>query len=70
MLNKIIFILKLIKQIKKEREEVQQKGAVSLSAYISYFTAGWGYFGVILVLFFFLASQGMMIAADYYLSFW
>jgi ATP-binding cassette subfamily C (CFTR/MRP) protein 2 len=69
-MNEEFMFCKLTKALKKDREEVQQKGAVDFSSYVAYFTAGWGYFGVILVLFFFLASQGMMIAADYYLSFW
>ncbi len=56
--------------IKKEREEVQQKGSVSFKSYVTYFTAGWGYLGVIVVILFFLGSQGMMIAADYWLSEW
>ncbi|RNA03236.1 multidrug resistance-associated 4-like, partial [Brachionus plicatilis] len=56
--------------IKKEREEVQQKGAVGWSAYIAYFTAGFGYLGVIVVIVLFIAAQTMTISADYWLSIW
>ncbi|RNA19404.1 multidrug resistance-associated 4, partial [Brachionus plicatilis] len=56
--------------IKKEREEVQQKGAVGWNSYASYFTAGTGYFGLIGVIFLFLAAQAMTISADYWLSIW
>nr|UOU03341.1 ATP-binding cassette subfamily C4-1-2 [Brachionus rubens] len=56
--------------IKKQREEVQQRGAVGWSSYVAYFTAGAGYFGIISVLILFLAAQGMAIAADYWLSIW
>nr|QUF59454.1 ATP-binding cassette transporter Abcc4-1 [Brachionus angularis] len=56
--------------IKKEREETTQQGAVSLQSYIAYFTAGAGYFGLIIVGFFFIAAQAMTISADYWLSIW
>jgi ATP-binding cassette subfamily C (CFTR/MRP) protein 2 len=56
--------------LKKEREEAQQQGAVSWNSYVTYFTAGWGYFGVVLVVFFFIAGQSMIISADYWLSIW
>lgn len=56
--------------IKKDRQEVQQKGAVGWNAYATYFTAGAGYFGVIVILFFFLAAQALTISADYWLSIW
>ncbi|RNA19405.1 multidrug resistance-associated 4-like, partial [Brachionus plicatilis] len=56
--------------IKKEREEVQQKGAVGWNSYASYFTAGTGYFGLIGVIFLFLTAQAMTISADYWLSIW
>ena len=56
--------------IKKEREEVQQKGAVGWNSYVAYFTAGAGYFGIISIILLFLAAQGMTIAADYWLSIW
>lgn len=59
-----------LKQINKEREEVQQKGAVGWNSYVAYFTAGAGYFGIISVMLLFLAAQGMTIAADYWLSIW
>lgn len=56
--------------IKKEREEIQQKGSVSWNSYIAYFTAGFGYFGLIIVVLLFIAAQTMTISADYWLSIW
>jgi hypothetical protein len=56
--------------MKKEREEAAQMGAVGWNAYVSYFTAGAGYFGALGVFFFFIAAQGMTIAADFWLSNW
>nr|QNH67884.1 ATP-binding cassette transporter subfamily C member 4 X1 [Brachionus rotundiformis] len=56
--------------IKKEREEVQQKGAVGWTSYIAYFTAGAGYLGVAVVILLFIAAQTMTISADYWLSIW
>jgi hypothetical protein len=58
------------KLIKKEREEVQQQGAVGLSSYLAYLTAGWSYVGPLVVLFFFLATQALIVASDYWLSEW
>jgi hypothetical protein len=49
---------------------VQQQGAVSIGAYITYLTAGWSYFGPIIVVFIYLATQGLIIASDYWLSNW
>nr|APD26517.1 ATP-binding cassette transporter subfamily C member 4 X1 protein [Brachionus koreanus] len=55
---------------KKEREEIQQQGAVTWKSYAAYFTAGAGYFGLLGVVFLFIAAQSMTIAADYWLSIW
>jgi len=56
--------------IRKEREEGQQQGAVSLKAYRAYFTSGSGMFGVIFVVFLFLAGQLALVGTDYWLSTW
>ncbi len=56
--------------VKKDREEVQQKGAVGLNSYMTYLTAGWTLFGPIIVVLFFLLSQSLIVGSDYWLSEW
>ena len=65
---KTVFLI--LKQDTKETQEAQKHGSVSLRAYFAYFTSGSGYFGLILVVFFFIAAQAMIISADYLLSIW
>jgi uncharacterized membrane protein len=56
--------------MKKDREETQQTGSIGLAPYIGFFTAGWGFLGPIVVIVFFLIAQGLVVAADYWLSKW
>jgi hypothetical protein len=70
MVNLFSFFYHLFKNLKKEREEIQQMGAVGFKSYSAYLSSGWGYFGPVIVIFFFAATQGAIVLADYWLSDW
>ncbi len=59
-----------LKILKKDREEVQQMGAVGLKSYTAYLSSGWGFVGPIIVMFFFATTQATIVLADYLLSDW
>lgn len=43
---------------------------MGIKSYLDYFTAGAGYAGLLFVVLLFLAAQGAVVAADYWLSTW
>lgn len=60
-------------QIKKDREEFQKTGSVGWRTYYLYFTGGGKFLGILsafFIIFLFIASQSLMVATDYWLSYW
>lgn len=55
---------------KNEYEEKKLSGMLSWKTYVDYFREGGGFIGTIGLLFIYLACQFLVVAADYWLSYW
>jgi ATP-binding cassette subfamily C (CFTR/MRP) protein 4 len=54
----------------EEYDEKRETGAVGWAVYKTYLNAAFGIFGPIVLVFMFVASQGLLLTADYWVSLW